>query len=390
MLRIKDILSMDFAKEFRILAGESGLGNAVRNVGINDYEPLEDIPKVFGRGDLLLTSLALYKHESENVSTYLRAFIDAGVSAIAIKTTFEKDVPEDILAYSNQKKIPLIATPNDLFTEDLVVELKQTIKEDEAHSHFEMQIEKVLSGEGDFEEEKLLLKEIFPDSENEDERIVYYFKNADPSQVLESSYRLLLYKLEELIPHLRVKGAKYADGLFIFAVRNYLGEDVKTILEQHGFPLKKYVAGVYTYMGTTDITLKEILQNSISAAYVCLCEDDAQVNYEDIGVYKYILPFDEKGSLYREYANRFGKIIEYDRENETNFIDTILCYVKNQGEIRKTAEEMHQHINTIRYRLKRIHEFLGYDEKNYNEFYVDIVLMSKIYKLISKTDVPFV
>lgn len=390
MLRIKDILSMDFAKEFRILAGESGLGNAFWNVGINDYEPLEDIPKVFGEGDLLLTSLALYKHESYNISTYLKAFIDAGVSGIAIKTAFEKDIPKDILAYSNQKKIPLIATPNELFTEDLVVELKQTIKEDEAHSWFEMRMENVLSGEAGSEEEELLLKEIFPDNENEDEKIVYYFKNTDSSQDIEVNYRRILYKLEELLPHLRIKGAKYADGLFIFAVRNYLGEDVKTILEQHGFPLKKYVAGVYTYTGTPEITIREILQNSISAAYVCLCEDVAQINYDDIGVYKYILPFDAKGRLYREYANRFEKIIAYDRKNETNFNDTILCYVKNQGEIRKTAEEMHQHINTIRYRLKRIHEFLGYDEKNYNEFYVDIVLMSKIYKLINKTDVPFV
>lgn len=390
MLRIKDILSMDFAKEFRILAGESGLGNAFWNVGINDYEPLEDIPKVFGEGDLLLTSLALYKHESYNISTYLKAFIDAGVSGIAIKTAFEKDIPKDILAYSNQKKIPLIATPNELFTEDLVVELKQTIKEDEAHSWFEMRMENVLSGEAGSEEEELLLKEIFPDNENEDEKIVYYFKNTDSSQDIEVNYRRILYKLEELLPHLRIKGAKYADGLFIFAVRNYLGEDVKTILEQHGFPLKKYVAGVYTYTGTPGITIREILQNSISAAYVCLCEDEAQINYDDIGVYKYILPFDAKGRLYREYANRFEKIIAYDRKNETNFNDTILCYVKNQGEIRKTAEEMHQHINTIRYRLKRIHEFLGYDEKNYNEFYVDIVLMSKIYKLINKTDVPFV
>lgn len=390
MLRIKDILSMDFAKEFRILAGESGLGNAFWNVGINDYEPLEDIPKVFGEGDLLLTSLALYKHESYNISTYLKAFIDAGVSGIAIKTAFEKDIPKDILAYSNQKKIPLIATPNELFTEDLVVELKQTIKEDEAHSRFEMRMENVLSGEAGSEEEELLLKEIFPDNENEDEKIVYYFKNTDSSQDIEVNYRRILYKLEELLPHLRIKGAKYADGLFIFAVRNYLGEDVKTILEQHGFPLKKYVAGVYTYTGTPGITIREILQNSISAAYVCLCEDEAQINYDDIGVYKYILPFDAKGRLYREYANRFEKIIAYDRKNETNFNDTILCYVKNQGEIRKTAEEMHQHINTIRYRLKRIHEFLGYDEKNYNEFYVDIVLMSKIYKLINKTDVPFV
>lgn len=390
MLRIKDILSMDFAKEFRILAGESGLGNAFWNVGINDYEPLEDIPKVFGEGDLLLTSLALYKHESYNISTYLKAFIDAGVSGIAIKTAFEKDIPKDILAYSNQKKIPLIATPNELFTEDLVVELKQTIKEDEAHSWFEMRMENVLSGEAGSEEEELLLKEIFPDNENEDEKIVYYFKNTDSSQDIEVNYRRILYKLEELLPHLRIKGAKYADGLFIFAVRNYLGEDVKTILEQHGFPLKKYVAGVYTYTGTPGITIREILQNSISAAYVCLCEDEAQINYDDIGVYKYILPFDAKGRLYREYANRFEKIIAYDRKKETNFNDTILCYVKNQGEIRKTAEEMHQHINTIRYRLKRIHEFLGYDEKNYNEFYVDIVLMSKIYKLINKTDVPFV
>lgn len=390
MLRIKDILSMDFAKEFRILAGESGLGNVVWNVGINDYESLEDIPKVFGRGDLLLTSLALYKHESDNISAYLKAFIDAGVSAIAIKTAFEKDIPEDILVYSNQKKIPLISTPNDLFTEDLVVELKQTIKEDEAHSRFEMRMENVLSGEAGSEEEELLLKEIFPDNENEDEKIVYYFKNADSSQDIEVNYRRILYKLEELLPHLRIKGAKYANGLFIFAVRNYLGEDVKTILKQHGFPLERYVAGVYTYTGTPEITLKEILQNSVSAAYVCLCEDEAQINYEDIGVYKYILPFDAKGRLYREYANRFEKIIAYDRENETNFIETILCYVKNQGEIRKTAEEMHQHINTIRYRLRRIHEFLGYDEKNFNEFYVDIVLMSKIYKLISKTGVPFV
>ncbi|MGM9972780.1 MAG: CdaR family transcriptional regulator [Clostridiaceae bacterium] len=52
---------------------------------------------------------------------------------------------------------------------------------------------------------------------------------------------------------------------------------------------------------------------------------------------------------------------------EVELIKTLACYFYNNGELSKTAQEMHLHRNSLNYRLQRINEITGLNPKNYRD-----------------------
>ena len=49
----------------------------------------------------------------------------------------------------------------------------------------------------------------------------------------------------------------------------------------------------------------------------------------------------------------------YDEKHESDLVATLRTYLKNNGSINKTSEEMYIHKNTILYRMNKIRELLG-------------------------------
>ncbi|WP_426350560.1 CdaR family transcriptional regulator [Alloiococcus sp. CFN-8] len=52
---------------------------------------------------------------------------------------------------------------------------------------------------------------------------------------------------------------------------------------------------------------------------------------------------------------------------EVELIKTFACYFYNNGELNKTAQEMHLHRNSLNYRLQRINEITGLNPKSYGD-----------------------
>jgi hypothetical protein len=68
-------------------------------------------------------------------------------------------------------------------------------------------------------------------------------------------------------------------------------------------------------------------------------------------------------------------LMEYDKKNETELLDTLRAYVHNGCRQAETAQKMHIHLNTLKYRLHRIEELSNVNFKNYEElFYIQISL----------------
>lgn len=58
----------------------------------------------------------------------------------------------------------------------------------------------------------------------------------------------------------------------------------------------------------------------------------------------------------REYI---GKLQAYDAQNKTDLIATLACYLQNDGNLRKTAQALFVHKNSVIYRIKKIEEITG-------------------------------
>ena len=64
----------------------------------------------------------------------------------------------------------------------------------------------------------------------------------------------------------------------------------------------------------------------------------------------------------RTYAARvLRKVLEYDERNDAGLIPTLEAFMDCSGSWSRTAELLHVHVNTVRYRIERVEELTGRD-----------------------------
>ncbi|HLR35293.1 MAG TPA: helix-turn-helix domain-containing protein, partial [Tissierellales bacterium] len=77
-----------------------------------------------------------------------------------------------------------------------------------------------------------------------------------------------------------------------------------------------------------------------------------------------------------------GNLIQHDSENNLELIHTFKTYIKNKGNVSKTARTLHLHRQSLLYRLKRIEEITELSLDNAD----DVFLLELCIRLWDKKD----
>ncbi len=83
------------------------------------------------------------------------------------------------------------------------------------------------------------------------------------------------------------------------------------------------------------------------------------VLFNDMGVYQIIFTVEDISILEEYYNNIMSPLENYDKYHNTNYVQTLLNYLKYEGSIQAVAEATFTHRNTVNYRMKKIREILG-------------------------------
>ena len=68
------------------------------------------------------------------------------------------------------------------------------------------------------------------------------------------------------------------------------------------------------------------------------------------------------GDVRRSYARRvLGPLLDYDARHQSELVRTLATFLDCAGSWNACAERMHVHVNTVRYRIKRVEELTGRD-----------------------------
>ena len=66
------------------------------------------------------------------------------------------------------------------------------------------------------------------------------------------------------------------------------------------------------------------------------------------------------GELRQSYRVRvLGPLLRYDAVHRTELVTTLDAFLRNSGSWVKAAEELHLHVNTLRYRIERVERLTG-------------------------------
>jgi sugar diacid utilization regulator len=124
-------------------------------------------------------------------------------------------------------------------------------------------------------------------------------------------------------------------------------------------PLEGLRAGVGSAGGPPDP-----LANSYRQAQVALQlspVDDAVCTYRGLGVARLVADH-LVGEAGRAFAEEYlGALEEYDQDHQRELLHTLDAYYRSGQNPARAAETLYVHLNTVKYRLKRIQELTGHD-----------------------------
>lgn len=83
--------------------------------------------------------------------------------------------------------------------------------------------------------------------------------------------------------------------------------------------------------------------------------------YEEMGIYNLFSELADKKVMQEFIDNTLGVIIEYDRNNNSNLLETLKAYLWNNNSLIHASEQLYTHRNTVKYRVQRISQLTGRD-----------------------------
>lgn len=114
--------------------------------------------------------------------------------------------------------------------------------------------------------------------------------------------------------------------------------------------------------------------------------------YDDLGVYRMLFDISQGEEANCFCSQYLEKLIDYDIKNNCNYMGTLKHLVRNDWNLKKTAEDLFIHYNTMKYRFSKIIEIINLDLNNReNKFMIELCLklmdISKQYSLYMKTNI---
>lgn len=119
------------------------------------------------------------------------------------------------------------------------------------------------------------------------------------------------------------------------------------------------------------LTTYKLIGKAIKKSFLC---------YSELSVYQLLTDVKNPQTCNNFYQKVLGKLVDYDLENKTNYLEILEKFFEHECHLANTADAMFFHKNTLKYKLAKIREILGYDILS-NENRMNIMLAFRIQKL---------
>ena len=375
-ISISEALMLNQLKPLKLLNQEVKLISRIDKIGILDHELIEGIHGSFRRGDFVLTTFTAIRKQSDAIEKAILDLIDCKIAALAIKNIYVKGVSLNVLSEATRNNIPIFIFDSDVYFEDIIEDLIKGMHSRSYMEIIESKIETMFSNELKHTLVEEMAYELNGDFLNYHH--VFYLKEKryiNDEAIIEIAER---YKRSRKKP--REHGIfKYKDGLIIiltYEKRPHQTKlDLSYLLSIGDYKLTDFYIGY----GDTQVSIQLLdksIKEAVYANMVCEIDNRESVHYDEIGLYKMLLP--HKDTWMKSYVS--GVLEPIKSYDDGKLIETARAYIKHQGDIMVTAEEMYQHKNTIRYRIQKMKELLKITSDG--EFYEQLSVAIKCEKLM--------
>ena len=386
-ISVADILKLPSFYGAQILAGSGGLDRQVAKVTVMECPEFPLDPEVAGLkdnllfrdGDFFITSLYALKDSPQMFYDTVKLYDSYNSSGMCIIRRYYESLPEDIANLANELNFPIIMVNRNTAYADMIHDITRAIL---SIDYYHIAISIINDIRSEENRENIVSLAYTLNNKIKNNLIVFCLKteglNDDKLKYLSTN----INSIEDSF------NVQYYNKLMIFISSDvkFTDDAIEKLISKYVYIIEKYFANNYS-LGVSNYYdnlkyVKECIEEALISCKVSSVVRGNIMQYKDIGTYKILLDINNRATLEKFYDEIMKPLEEYNEIKSGRLKETLLNYVKNDGDINRTAEDLFQHQNTIRYRVNRVKQLLGFEEENIR-FFENISLAYKIHNIIN-------
>ncbi|MGN0773325.1 MAG: PucR family transcriptional regulator [Candidatus Ventricola sp.] len=356
LIRIKELFRLQNLKSLRLIAGQEGLERTVTAAVLLEYDPSRMQLPDFYRGDLVVTTLAYARGDSQLVANSLMALMNQGIAGLLVKTAYFSELPQSVVNMANRLGTPLFLF-DETYIEEVILEVTELIRGKRHFAGYEAELDALMRGTLTAEQTKERLQRIDPTGSGAYRVCALYPRER--MLTLEEKLYALLSDDEALAQ--RCICMEWRRMLIVLLHEDDGETDgcgtLTALLNRAGVETGELYAGVSLYR-TEQAAFGEALGEAVYGARAAKLTGKPILCAQELGLYAYLFPMSENAFVCSQCKRQLQRIREYDSQNRTSLEQTARTYVKERMEIAATAKALFQHPNTVRYRLTKIQKLM--------------------------------
>ncbi|WP_139651762.1 PucR family transcriptional regulator [Raoultibacter phocaeensis] len=373
MITVADILALPAFEWVEPIARCPGAeAREVRNVGILDCSPDKDDGYLsYIPGEFIVTNLGFAQDDPELSERSLLVLIERGVSAIALKKVYRPIVSKRVCAASLEAGVPLYFYDGG-YHEVVAYQALDLIGRDGEQSSKGRILDNLLSGH-DPQATRAALFELAGTTGSTMQCIAVAPRALDDCSLYATLDALAAVLVDFQYDWDVVDTAfafRYHGALLAFV--SYTQPPARVRSRSEGDLIARILAigpvalgvGEETPLSDGDISVREAL----AAVKTARIEGDDVVRWADLHHDAFRAAANESRLFWRTAALHRALLEECDDANGTELAMTCEAVARAYGDVRRAAETLHQHPNTIRYRLRKAKTVLGMADSPDREF----------------------
>lgn len=394
----RGIMSLPYANQFRLLAGESGLSNEVQ--WVHSLEDPRYAQWLKGGELIILTGVVTGDDPAKLRTLFLKLHEQQAAGVVVSLSAFIPQVPRELFSLCDDLGLPLFQVPAQV----CIIDISQSI------------CRSILRERRRWDETEGILRDLLHSKRLSDQRLarlervglaqarglrvvrvqIEAYHRAEAARSAPDLHGVPFYEEEQEEAYLDELSALLREGLkrqtercfmtteggaVLWVAEGLSGEALRSVLAGLLDLLSARLPGMEVRVGVSE----EFSEIRALRRFAVQAQDALQLSshqeqppsvsfYEDMVLFQLL-----QMAQPQEALGRMAERLLKDLPEQTALLETLACYIKNDCSAKRTAEEMFLHANTLHYRLRKIETLLGRDLDRAEDRF-DVMLGLKLYE----------
>ena len=372
-MKCYDLFKLPSLAQLKVVAGTEGLSREISWIHFVDNMNPEDYPVQVEEYDLIIATGCNLNNNFEPIISIIPQLTEKHIAGILFCVgRFISEIPENLIELANELRLPVFVIPWGAKLGNISKEICSCIFSGQTTINQQSKfLNEILFNENLSKEEltRLILNVDFNFQMTFHMGVIQYkstTKNTSSTYNDNRSFSTGKLLYNQFKSQIEIYGCTLAhiqhnDSIIFMIEAENLQPDfsfkmmaLQKILHQH-FPDTDIFIGV-SNLYSSPYDCKQGYFEALRTSNVALSQNKAAtiVYYNHIGIHRLLACIDEQQELKKYYYDIFEPILEYDKLNNTDLMETLFCYLNHSLHHQETAAALFIHKSTLKYRINKL------------------------------------